>query len=102
MKTLSDVKRRMNSHLRWMTVLSDGLAGKPHGLSNDAGNAFEKYLKTLGLEAISMTRATGRGLKLRKGAKPICSRYYKRPISTYNDLYLLQHFTQAKPEVPVP
>lgn len=98
MKTISDVKRRVSSKLRWLNVLTDGLNGAAHSLGSGEGDAFEKFLKTLDLEAISVSRAAERGLKLRKGAKPVCSRYYKRPISGYHDLYLLQQF-QSKTSV---
>lgn len=98
MKTISDVKRRISSKRRWLNVLNDGLSGSAHSLGSGEGDAFEKFLKTLDLEAISVSRAAKRGLQLRRAAKPICSRYYKRPISSYHDLYLLQHFQPTMPE----
>lgn len=92
MATIGSVKKRVASLRRWLEVLEDGLNGKPHSLGDGEGGYFQKYVAGLGMELVSLTAATKRGLVLRRGVKPICSRYYPRPISAHHPLYLIEQF----------
>jgi hypothetical protein len=102
MTTFSGVMKKVDSLKRWLTTLEDGLRGKHHVLGAGEGDYFQKYVKTIGLELLTITAAHKRGLELRKGAKPICSRYYPRPISSYHHLYLLEQFKRIQKKASSP
>lgn len=96
MVTTSAIRSRIESQRRWLGVLEDGLNGKPHILSEGEADYLKKFALTWGLELISQSVAVKRGLVLKRGAKPICSRRYARPINPYSHLYLLEQFKKKK------
>jgi len=80
-----------------MMVLESGLNGHPHSLYKGEAKAFEETLGRLGVRFLSKTKAAREGLELRRGAKPVVSRYYGAPIKDFRDLYCLEQFKPIKP-----
>ncbi|GIK46162.1 MAG: hypothetical protein BroJett012_20650 [Betaproteobacteria bacterium] len=95
MADVTGLKHRVSSTIRWMTILREGLDGNPQTLGLAAGDAFQKCLEKYGIRLLTMTKAAGEGLELRRGARPVARRYYGAPISDWADLYVYEQFRPA-------
>lgn len=95
MADVTGLKHRVSSMIRWMTILQEGLNGNPQTLGLAAGDAFQKCLEKYGIHLLTMTKASGEGLELRRGARPVARRYYGAPISDWADLYVQEQFRPA-------
>lgn len=98
--SVSQLKRRMSSAMRWMKTLDDGLNGKPHSLGQGEADAMAKYLALIGVTLISKSKASKNNLELRRGARPVVRRYFGSPISDWKDMYCLEQFKQIPPKLP--
>lgn len=96
MSTVSSLKRRMATLARWIVILEDGLAGRPHALENGQVDGMDEALAVLGVRLLSETRANREGLQLRRRSEPILRRFFPPPINLWQDLYRLEQF---KPSV---
>lgn len=95
MADVTGLKHRVSSTIRWMTILQEGLDGNPQTLGLAAGDAFQKCLEKYGIRLLTMTKAAGEGLELRRGARPVARRYFGAPISDWADLYVQEQFRPA-------
>ena len=98
--SMTSVRAKVKSSQRWLRTLEDGLAGKPQRLGEGEGDALQKCAAALGIELITLTAGQKRGLELRRGAKPIASRYFGAPIQRYCYLYCIQQFRAETSEQP--
>jgi hypothetical protein len=78
-----------------VAVLADGVEGRPHRLGAGEADAFQKFSSALGIPLMTRTEGHRKGLELRRGAKPVASRYFTAPISAYFPLFCEQQFKAA-------
>ena len=83
--------------LHALTVqVKGGLMGKPFAWGAGEANAYMPILAGIGITLITKTQVKKRGYVLKRGVKPVGSRYYGAPIQKRADLYVLE--CQCKPK----
>lgn len=95
MSTVSALKNRMTATQQWISILMDGLNGKPHSLGKGAGAAFEKAMSKQGVVLLSVTKAAKSGLVLKRGAKPVVHRNFGAPVG-WHHLYCQEQFAKKE------
>lgn len=79
-KTASTVRERVATTRHWFDVLEKSMAGEPFRLGEAKRLSFMKTLESLGIELMTMTQAKQKGLKPRRGQKPLGTAYYGAPL----------------------
>lgn len=89
MASPSSIAARVQTLRAGLEVLINVIEGKKtlYSLGEGEGQALERHWRKVGVELISETRGRKLGLVLKKGARPLMSRYFGAPISDYIFLY---------------
>lgn len=80
-------------------IVLKGLDGHPFTWGNGQRLAWTPLLKEAGVTLVTKTQIEKRGMKLKRGAKPVGCAYFGAPIQRYADLYVLE-VQCVKPKPP--
>jgi len=86
----SEIKRRLDCFRSVAAQIQAGLDGKPFHWNGTEGDYNAMWAEGMGLHLVTETQIKKRGYRLKKGAKPVGSRYFGAPISKRAALYVLE------------
>jgi hypothetical protein len=85
-----EMRGRLKSWAYVAMALADGLDGKPFDWGGGEFDAYRPKAKMLGCTLVTKTWMKKNGYRLRRGAKPVGTGYFKAPISNTGELYILE------------
>jgi hypothetical protein len=86
----SEIIRRLESVREVSRQIQAGLRGTPFHWNGTEGEYNVAWAELLGLHLVTETQIKKRGYRLKRGAKPVGSRYFGAPISRQALLYVLE------------
>ena len=86
----SEIVRRLDSLRAVAGAIQRGLKGTPFHWNGTEGDYNVMWAADLGLTLITKTQVEKRGYRLKRGARPVGSRYFGSPISKSASLYVLE------------
>lgn len=92
-------RRRIQRLHELLGTVLKGLDGQPFTWGNGQRMAWTPILREAGVNLVTKTQIEKRGLRLKRGAKPVGWAYFGAPIQRYADLYVLE-VQCVKPKPP--
>jgi hypothetical protein len=86
----STVVSRLQSWQYVAQVIIDGLNGKRFSWTAGEFEAYRKKAEAMGLTLVTKTTIKRWGYRLKRGAEPIGTGYFRSPISRDAELYVLE------------
>ena len=86
----SEIIRRLDCYRSVAIQIQAGLKGKPFQWNGTEGEYNVMWAEDLGLHLVSATWIEKHGYRLKRGTKPVGSRYYGAPISRFVSLFVLE------------
>lgn len=86
----SEILGRLNSWVYVANTIADGLNGKPFSWTDGERIAYTEKAKAMGITLVTKNWLKKIGYRLKKGAKPVGTAYFKSPISNTGELYILE------------
>ena len=94
--TQSSFKKRLETRIRLLQMLADGLDGKPFAWGSGESKNYFPIARDLGVTLKTKTAIERSGMVLKRNAKSVGSAYYGAPIQSYCELYIVEVHTQDK------
>jgi len=86
----SEIKRRLDCYRSVAAQIERGLDGTPFHWNGTEGEYNVQWAEEMGIHLVTRTWLEKRGLRLKRGVKPVGSRYFSAPISAQHALYVLE------------
>lgn len=86
----SEVKNRLHAWGYVARAIREGLEGKPFNWGGGEFDAYRPKAAAMGCTLVTKTWLEKNGYRLRRGAEPVGTAYFKSPISNYGKLYVLE------------
>jgi hypothetical protein len=90
MNSKSTIEKRLNKIKHSIDEVVNGLNGKPFNWGDGERIHHQKKLKKCDITLLTITALKKRGYRLKRGAKPVGSAYFGRPIKNIGQLYVLE------------
>jgi len=94
--TPSAFKKRLETHMRLLQVLADGLDGKPFSWGQGEAKNYVPMAAGHGCTLRTKTAIERMGLALKPRAKPVGYAYYGAPIQERCALYIVEAHTTIR------
>lgn len=89
-KTPSEVRRQLESWQKVANAIGDGLAGRPFTWCAGELYAYREKAAKMGCTLVTKSHLKRMGYRLKRGAKPVGTGYFRSPISRSASLYVLE------------
>ena len=89
MSTPSSAILRIDSAVRYLKAVRDGLAGNPFNWRAVDAQHARPILQAFGIELVTITGARRMNHLLKRGAQPVGKIYFTAPISSHHDVYVV-------------
>ncbi len=86
----NEIARRLDCFRNVAAQIQAGLQGKPFHWNGTEGDYNVGWAEQMGIHLVTKTWLEKRGYRLKRGAKPVGSRYFSSPISASHALYVLE------------
>ena len=86
----SVIQNRLASYRKIVDAISRGLSGQPFHWTNGEFEAYRPKAYVMGFTLVTKTRIEKTGYRLKRGARPVGTAYFRSPISRDIDLYVLE------------
>jgi hypothetical protein len=86
----SEIARRLDCYRSVAAQIQRGLGGEPFVWDGTEGEYNVQWAADMGLTLTTETQVKKRGYRLKRGARPVGSRYFTAPISRQRKLYVLE------------
>lgn len=96
--TPASLKKRLETRIRLLQVLTDGLAGKTFSWGQGEAKNYFPMAASLGCTLRTKTAIERMGLILKPKAKPVGYAYYGAPIQEHCALYIVEVHATIKEE----
>lgn len=93
-------KKRLETRIRLLQMLTDGLAGKPFQWGEGESMNYFPIARQLGCTLKTKTAIERAGMALKRNAKPVGSAYFGAPIQKQCDLYIVEAQAKAVSDAP--
>lgn len=85
-----EIRERCRSYAHVARLIDEGLGGDPFHWGLGEAQAYCAKAEDMGLTLVTKNQIARLGYRLRRGVKPVGTRYFGAPISNTGSLYVLE------------